>query len=154
MSNNFIGVGEVMATNILKSFTNLEIMEGLDNWGRPGIYTQVPMSYLIKLEHYGKLSSEHRRSSADICIITKEHDLIAVRIQGVGHGEGSLKGIGKSNFDSVQKFWLEESKCHVISLARWNCPSLLIKKDVEGSKKEILYMFKDAGFENLVSNSI
>lgn len=154
MTDPFIGIGERWALNILKQLTNLEEIKDLEEWGKPGIYTQVPMKNLILMKLYQALSFEHRRSSADIVVISKDYKIIVVRIQGKGHGEGWHKGNGKNQFDSVQEFYLKESNCIVINLTRWNSPGLLNEKNLEDAKKEILYAFESIGLNDLVCYAI
>jgi len=136
----FVGKGEVAAVKILEELTGLW-WHHIDAYGYPGIYTQVPMKKLITLDIYQTLNDILRKGTADIVIITRDYDVIVVRIQGkVNHGEYAVK-----TKDTPQKYYLKASGRKVVDIHYYDATELFKNKINETSKAEIFWAFKNAG---------
>lgn len=141
----FIGQAERAALEILVELTGLS-EHHINAWPYPGIYTQVPMRRLIRLEYYEKLNSILRKGSADIVIVVKNYDMIVVRIQGKkNHGEYAVR-----TKDDPQRYYLELSNRKVVDVHHWDAPELFKNKVNDSSKAEIFWCFKNAGQAELL----
>lgn len=145
-TGNFIGAGEKSAFMIISNLTNLPFVEQnkLFFSTRSGIFKQIPIQYLLNSDDLTDLSEAHKKGSIDICM--KINDMIiAVRIQGKGHGEG-LKGIGKARHDKVQKRIISKY-CQVVDILHQECIELFKENVNETSVKEIRDAFITAGVD-------
>src|SRR5690242_15674552 len=96
---SFIGKGEKVTLEILKHLTKYP-KRTLKQFPQIGIYTQVPLRWVIFESDYDILSEAHQKCSIDILIVTEEKN-IAIRVQGPGHRQG-LKSQGKVKHDKEQ----------------------------------------------------
>lgn len=140
-TGNYIGKGEMASLNILKHLTGLQ-QRGLKHLPFVnGLYQQVPITWILSKDEVKELSEAHKKGSIDI-LIKLEQTIIAVRIQGKGHGSG-LKGIGKAQHDKVQKQMLE-NHCKVVDVNWYHCRNIF-KERVNGlAIQEMIDSFKEA----------
>lgn len=149
-SGNFVGIGEASTITILKELTGLpQVYRKLFFITEQGIFTQIPIKWILGSEDLTNLSEAHLKGSIDIFIKTNDSS-IAVRVQGKGHGAGqkhhgrySLKGIGKAKHDDVQKRILERY-CQVVDVEFQECPNIFKERVNEKSVQEIMDSFKTA----------
>lgn len=140
-SQNFIGKGEQATYHILKHLTKLQ-PRGLKEYPKSGLYKQVPLEWLIHNHDYKCLSNAHQKGSIDI-LIRLNQKVIAVRVQGPGHGKG-LKGLGKAKHDKVQ-YDLLKKYVEVVDIKEIECKEIFKERITEKSENEIIDSFKTAG---------
>ena len=139
--NHLIGKGEDATFHILKHLTGLQY-KSLKEFGKSGIYRQVPISFIISKLDYKLLSEPHQKGTLDLFIILNQKK-VAVRVQGNGHGQ-FLKGLGKAKHDDVQEKLLKEY-CEVVNIEKRECPEVFKERVTGNAIKEIISSFKTAG---------
>ena len=140
-SDNYIGVGESATYHLLKQLTKLPY-RSLKEFGKSGIYKQVPLEWIIQKHDYNMLSEAHQKGSIDLFIVLNQKK-IAVRVQGDGHGKG-LKGLGKAKHDAVQEKLIKKY-CSLVDIHKRECPNIFKERVTEEAKMEIIESFKTAG---------
>ena len=153
---NLVGAGEVATVNILGYLTKLPIYATNKHFGNPGIFTQIPINWLYSKSQMINMKQEMLNSSIDIFIIYKAPDnsliMIAVRVQGKGHGMGekhhgrySLKNPIKVQEDKLQKQLLQDQKINVVDIEFRECPNVFKERTNQLAINEIISSFKTAG---------
>lgn len=140
-TSNYIGKGELATFRILQHLTKLH-PRGLKEYPKSGLYKQVPISWLIHSHDFKCLSEAHQKGSIDILIVFNQK-VIAVRVQGPGHGKG-LKGLGKAKHDKVQ-YDLLKKYIQVVDIKEIECKEIFKERITEKSEQEVIDSFKTAG---------
>lgn len=141
-TSNFLGAGERATLNILKALTKLEYQSLKQFPHRNGIYTQVPITWILKPKDLSDLSEAHKKGSIDLFIVLNQKK-IAIRVQGKGHGEG-LKGLGKVKHDSIQ-YNLIKQYYDIVDIKLIECPNIFKERTNGLAFQEIISSFKTAG---------
>lgn len=139
-SGNFVGAGESSTYNILKHLTLLK-PRSLKEFHKNGIYKQIPIEWVIHKHDFNLLSEPHQKGSIDLFLVLNQKK-IAIRVQGKGHGE-FLKGIGKAQYDKVQKAILQKY-CSVVDIEFRECPNVFKERVTNNAINEIINSFKTA----------
>lgn len=137
---SFIGKGEKVTLEILKHLTKFPTRT-LKQFPQIGIYTQVPLRWVIFESDYDILSEAHQKGTIDIFIVTEDKN-IAIRVQGPGHGQG-LKGIGKVKHDKVQADLIRKNNL-LVDVVKRECPEIFKNRLTEKAEKEIVSSFLTA----------
>ena len=139
-TDNYIGAGEVATLHILKHLTGLQHVS-LKKFGiMNGIFTQVPIEWIMSQRNLELLSKMHRRSSVDL-FIQLNQIRIAVRVQGEGHGFG-LRGIGKAKMDNIQRLYLQDSGVQVVDIKLIECKEVFKERVTNKAINEVIESFR------------
>jgi len=138
-SGNFEGAGEASAYIIIRNIFRLEQRHWCD-FPEIGIYKQIPLDYLLKRDIFEALRSDFKKGSIDILVINRDHEVIAIRVQG-------KKGDLKMQREYLQKSLLEDALVKVIDVHKRECKELFKERVNEKSEQEIRDSFKTAKVE-------
>lgn len=136
-----IGNGEDAAFGIIQNKTGLAETPH-KFFPEPGIYRQLPVSFIYDYEQMKYLADFHKKSSIDIFVIPFRDDYtphlsrVAIRVEGK---KGDLKMIRQK----VQRGLLEKW-CKVVDVLYYECPELFKDKINEKSINELDNAFKTA----------
>ena len=140
----FIGRGERLAVKILKKELKLKEFDRKNFFDQPGIFTQIPIPHLLHQDYKFPVSDEQKRSSVDILVHTKQHALVAVRIQNGINQKNKIRGHTgdhKELFDIAQKNMLLDNGVCVVDIPEYECKELFKEKDQEKAQKELMYFW-------------
>lgn len=137
-SFSFIGKGERVTLEILKHLTNYP-KRTLKQFPILGIYSQVPLEWLVSPEDFNLLSDAHKKGSLDLVLVTPQRK-IAIRVQGNGHGQG-LKGLGKSKHDQIQRKLIQKSN-DLVDILKIECKEIFKDRLNDKSIQELIDSFK------------
>jgi len=138
-SGNFVGKAEDSAYIIIRNLFRVEQRKRRE-WPTPGIYTQIPNSYLLSSDDWQDLASLHKKGSADIVVIPYAGRIIIVRVQG-------KKGDLKLFREGVQARLFKNFGCQVVDIDIKECKELFKERVNEKSIQEVIDSFKTAKVE-------
>lgn len=168
-TGNIIGKGEVATIEILKDIYNLQERNTTQDWhheGRQGIFTQIPLIWLLKPCFLQNLADWHRKGSIDVLMRSDyfkkfdvywtnprngkkelqgkcERGIVCCRVQGWSHfGQGP-----KPLRDMKQKEMLQKSLCLVVDFPVTDCKVLFQDLINEKSISEVKFYLKK---ENII----